>query len=138
MRQARALAVFICFFALLLIATANDKRPKSYPESGTVISSRLAKQSGTVTIYNEPYGKTRRENSIQVHVYRVETEGRWYELQGAIKPTLSVGDSVHFRINKDAAYVQRGDKEDKYWILRAAQKSRSDRPSPSSDPLSLR
>jgi hypothetical protein len=137
MRIVRVPVVFIAIVVVFGTAAAKDKRPKSYPQTGTVVATRLSERR--VPTYGEPYGKTGVGNiSIPLHIYRVQTEGRFYELEGGRKPTLSVGDSVHFRIEKDAAYVQRGDKEDKYWILRAAQKSRSDRLSPSSDPLSLR
>ena len=102
-------------------ADAADNQPKSYPQSGTVVSTRVQKGRRAEPVYSDPDGHVHREVvNILVHVYRIETSTQVYELQGGSKPTLSVGEAIRFRINKDSAYVQRSDKdkEDKYTILK--------------------
>jgi len=124
MSGTRVLAAFTALFALLCIASAQDKQPKSYPETGTVSATRVIKEPEPAGTYTDQYGRERRARSVMLllHVYRVTTEDRVYELKGGTKASLSVGDAVNFRITKDSAYVQRGDKEDKYEVLRVTER----------------
>jgi hypothetical protein len=56
------------------------------------------------------------------HVYRVETETRFYELEGEEKSTMELNETIQFRIEKESAYVQSGNKEQKYRIVGIDQK----------------
>jgi hypothetical protein len=128
MSGTRVLAACIALFTLLCTAPAQDKQPKAYPEAGTVTSTRLVKEPQPAGIYNDQYGRERRGRIvILLHVYRVTTEDRVYELKGGTKASLSVGDAVNLRVTKDNAYVQRGDKEDKYEVLRVTERKSKNR-----------
>ena len=127
MRAFRALVVCAAMCAWPVFAPAPggaaDKQPTSYPQSGTVISTRVQKGRRAEPVYADANGRTHREVVyILFHVYRLETPTQIYELEGGSKPTLSVGETVSFRINKDSVYVQHADKEDKYAILKVTLK----------------
>jgi len=101
------------------VAGARDKVPKTYPERGTIVAMHEADRSFTTGVYTDPYGKTHGGNSIHVKrpVYRVETEAKFYELEGRKKYHLAIGEAVQFRIEKEWVYLQREDKEQKLRVV---------------------
>ena len=92
------------------VAGAHDKAPKTYPERGTIVAMHVADRSFTMGVYTDPSGKTHGGNSIRVKhpVYRVETETKFYELEGRKRYHLTLGEAVQFRIEKEWAHLQRG------------------------------
>jgi hypothetical protein len=112
------------FAALLFIfcsvsVCSKEKNPKTYPEHGTVLAMHDSLHSYTNGVYTDSYGKSHGGNSttIRKHVYRVETTTRLYELEGKKKDQLEIGGVIDFRIEKDRAYIQRGEKEEKFRIV---------------------
>ena len=106
--------------ALLLVATtaalAKDKNPKTYPERGTVVAVRQERETRTLGVYTDPYGKTHGGQSIHrmVPISRIETETRFYEVIGR----LELGQAVEFRIEKNHAYMPlENGKEGKYRVV---------------------
>jgi hypothetical protein len=57
-------------------------------------------------------------------IYRVETETKFYEIEGSRKAVLILGDSVNLRIEKGKAVVLIGGKERKLRIVGEELKSR--------------
>jgi len=109
----------VLLLALPTSGLPKDKEPKSYPEKGTVIAIHVNAQSHTAPVYTDPQGQTRGGGSSvhRLQVFRVETETKFYELEGGRKPDMGLGDTIQFRIEKQSAYVQRGDKEKKYRLV---------------------
>lgn len=122
--------IFMGVLLLSGIAVAQDKPPKTYPEHGTVVAMRVGEQSRTLPVYTDPYGKTHGGMSVnrRRHIYRIETDTRFYELEGGRKPTLELNQSIEFRIEKESAYVQQGKKEEKYRIVGVEQKPGTPKP----------
>jgi hypothetical protein len=57
-------------------------------------------------------------------VYRIETETKFYELEARSgRDVFPVGDVVQFRIEKQWAYIQQGDKEKKLRVVGVELKS---------------
>jgi hypothetical protein len=123
MRAPTARVTFLLVFTFIAsIAWPNDKIPKTYPEHGAVVATRLDSYSATLPVrtnpYGGPYGRVQGGNSVRRHipVARIETETMIYELEG--KPAMSVGSAVAFRIEKDRAFVSlENGKEQKYLIV---------------------
>jgi hypothetical protein len=111
----------VAAFLMVGVTTAlpKAKNPKTYPEHGTVLAMRTTERSYTTGVYTDPQGKTHGGNSYSARrpVYRIETEKMFYELEGTKKEQLPIGGTVDFRIEKDKAYIQRGDKEDKFRVV---------------------
>jgi len=110
---------------LPILAIANDKLPKTYAIHGSVVAIHVGDVSRSIPVYTDPYGKSHGGFSAhnETHIYRIETETLVYELtERSKKPSLSVGDSVEFRVEKEKAYVRDGDKERKYNITGTEQK----------------
>jgi hypothetical protein len=111
--------IFLLLFLPWSVSHAKDKEPKSYPETGTVLEMHIAERTYTAGVYTDPYGKTHGGNSTDIRrpVYKLETEKRFYDLEGRRRDRLEIGTSVRFRIEKDWAYVQQGSKEMKLRIV---------------------
>jgi DNA-directed RNA polymerase subunit E'/Rpb7 len=117
--------ILLAAIFLPILAFANDKPPKTYPIHGSVIAVHVGTVSRGGGVYTDPYGKTHGGGTVnhETHTYRIETDTLVYELtERSKKPRFSVGDSVEFRIEKEKAYVQEGDKERKYDITGTEQK----------------
>jgi hypothetical protein len=112
--------VLIGFLLLLgaTVAISNDKTPKTYPEHGNVVAVHTAEHTRTSDAWTDPMGKTHGADSYNVKrpIYRIETEKMFYELEGR-KGQLQLGEAANFRVEKDNAYVQRGDREDKLRVV---------------------
>ena len=118
----RGLYALVVTCSIVSVATAafpKAKNPKTYPEHGTVLAMHTTERSYTTGVYTDPQGKTHGGNSYTSRrpIYRVETEKLFYELEGSRKEQLPIGAAVDFRIEKDKAYIQRGDKEDKFRVV---------------------
>jgi hypothetical protein len=102
-----------------LDALPKDKEQKIYPEKGTVVAIHLSEHPYTIPSYTDGDGKTRSGVSItyKTPIFRVETETKFYELEGGKKDSFNLGDAIQFRIEKNSAYVQRGSKEQKLQII---------------------
>jgi hypothetical protein len=111
--------IFLCFLSAHLGALAKDKEPKTYPEHGTIVATKTQEQSFTTPVYTDPYGKTQGGVSLTSRrpVYRIETDTKFYEMEGARNKPLALGDTIQFRLEKEWAYVQLGDKEEKLRIV---------------------
>lgn len=85
---------------------------------------RIGQESHTLPVYTDPYGKTHGGMSVnrRRHIYRIETDTKFYELEGKRKATLELNQRIEFRIEKELAYVQHGKKEEKYRIVGIEQK----------------
>jgi hypothetical protein len=119
---ARRVSAILCCSLFLLVCSnvlAKDKEPKTYPEQGRVIANRTAEQARTLPVYTDPYGKTHGGMSIisRLPVFRIETETKFYEIEGRKKQQLALGDTIQFRLEKQWAYVQQGDKEQKFRLV---------------------
>lgn len=120
--SALSLFVLIVLAVLVLPGTAFAKHePKTYPESGKVISAGLNEHTKshptTGTNGNVHGGGT---YSVYSHTYKIETDSRIYELDCGKVPTfgfhttgkgcggnkeLEIGDAIQFRIEKDSLYL---------------------------------
>jgi hypothetical protein len=114
--------MFCCLFFIAgrTGAWAKDKEPKTYPEMGTIIARRTQEQTTTTPVYTDPQGKTWGGVSgiRRLPVYRIETDTKFYELEGRNKRhTLTLSDPIRFRLEKEWAYVQLGNKEDRFRVV---------------------
>ena len=107
-RGARAfaeLAVFIVALSLLSVTAVANKEPKTYPEEGKILATGL-----TEWVINSQHQ--------HAHTYTVVTGTKSYLLECSHKPVfgsmgeecggskkLQIGDVLHFRIEKDLAYI---------------------------------
>lgn len=112
----------LCFYLLLALpadALPKDKTPKVYPEAGKVVALKTAEQPHATPVYTDPYGKTHGGVSTvkRLPIFRVETDTRFYDLEGKRKDVLNLGDTVEFRLDKEWAYVRQGDKEKKLRVV---------------------
>ena len=110
----------LCCLVASATAFAKEKQPKSYPEHGTIIATKTSAQVETEEVTTDKNGKVHGGDSITWHypVYRIETDTRIYELEALTeKRAFSVGDVVHFRLEKRWAYVQYGDKEKRVRVI---------------------
>jgi len=121
-----ALAAFLAFTTLLVLCSsvtlAKNKQPKTYPERGRVVAVRFVTRNQLIAgnRAGNPYGLPPSNDISVTHgyrVYRIETAGRFYELEGGRKPTMALGDAIHFQLKKQSAYVQEGKKERKYRVV---------------------
>ena len=99
------LAVFVLALSLLSVTVFANKEPKTYPEEGKIVATGLSEW-----VVN---GKHQ-----HAHTYTVVTESKSYLLECGHKPVfgsvgeecggskkLQLGDVIHFRIEKDLAYI---------------------------------
>ena len=102
-RAFAVLAAFVLALSLLSVATFANKVPKTYPEEGKIVATGLSRLGGTYQ---------------QAHTYTVVTGTKSYLLECGHKPVfgttgeecggskkLQLGDVIHFRIEKDHAYI---------------------------------
>ena len=106
------LLVALVSLALLLLAArvAAQQAPTSnpYPEHGQVIATRLGA---------EAVGSAGSVGSLKRWVYRVDCGVLYYDLQGGRKPSLTVGENVAFRIEKQRAYLDDSKNGKRYDIV---------------------
>lgn len=112
----------LCFCFLPVVplgALPKDKQPKTYSEIGKVVALKTAEQPHTTPVYTDPYGKTHGGISTvrRLPIFRVETDTKFYDLEGKRKDVLNLGDTVEFRLEKEWAYVRQGDKEKKFRVV---------------------
>jgi mitochondrial fission protein ELM1 len=92
-------------------ATAQDRA--EFPEHGTVIAVGVGGSSKKVQYSSDSAS----------HVYRVETTKRFYELMDkGKKPSLTLNQTVEFRVEKKTAVVWDGKKGRKYSLTDAEDK----------------
>jgi len=98
---------------------AKTKEPKTYSEQGSVVATKIREQSATTDVYTDNEGKTQGGSSYvrRLPVYRIETDTKFYELEGRRKQILALGDTIRFRMEKKWAYVQQGDKEQRFRVV---------------------
>src|ERR1700733_11018287 len=115
----RPAAPILCCLLSLTMCSYVLGNDKVYPEQGKVIANRTVEYSRTAPVYTDPYGKTHGGVSGvgRLPVFRVETDTKIYELEGAGKRGLVLGDTIKFRLEKKWAYVQQGDKEQKFRVV---------------------
>lgn len=138
----------VLFAAVLLGAVpstvfSNQKTPKTYPERGTVVAVRTEKEihgqgvhttvvpsvsTNPITgkVESHPVSKTHggQSRTYRVPVSRVETETKFYELEGK---HLELNQIVEFRIEKRHdlyhAFIREADnKERRYLVVAIEQK----------------
>jgi hypothetical protein len=103
-RAFAVLAIFLALGPLSLPAFAN-KEAKTYPEEGKIVATGLSEW-----VINSKHQ--------YAHTYTVVTNSRSYLLECGHKPLfgsmgeecggskkLQIGDIIHFRIDKDRAYI---------------------------------
>lgn len=99
------LLVFVLALVMLSPAAFAGKDPKSYPDAGKIVATGV-----TEWVIN-------RQHQF-AHTYTVVTDSRTYVLECSHKPIfgtlgeecggskkLQIGDIVHFRIDKNQAYI---------------------------------
>ena len=104
-RALAVLAVFILAMGVLPVTTFANKEPKTYPEEGKIVATGL----------NEWVINTKHQYA---HTYTVVTSTKSYLLECGHKPLfgsmgeecggskkLQIGDVIHFRIEKNQAYI---------------------------------
>jgi hypothetical protein len=110
----------VALILLVSSAVAKDKPPKVYPETGTVVAMRM---ESTVRgrVYTDPQGKTYgRVRSYEQPVYKIRTKDFDYEVEGN---SLTIGDAVNFRLEKDKVFVKHDEKEQKFSLVGAEQRT---------------
>ena len=55
--------------------------------------------------------------SFKKWIYRVNCGGLYYDLEGNKKPSLTIGQDIDFRMEKEKAYLKGEKKETKYRIV---------------------
>jgi hypothetical protein len=98
---------FPVFIVLLALAgftlSAKEKLSKVYLEQGTVTAIHSGERPQFIPGYNGNSGQLIHHGT---ETYRIETKSLVYEFsETSRKPTLSIGQSVHFRMEKDRAYA---------------------------------
>jgi hypothetical protein len=104
-RAFAVLAVFILALSLLSATVIANKEPKAYPEEGKIVATGLSEW-----VVNNQHQ--------HAHTYTVVTSAKSYLLECGHKPVfgsmgeecggskkLQLGDVIHFRIEKDRAYI---------------------------------
>jgi hypothetical protein len=81
------------------VAAQQEPKPTPYPEHGQVIATRLGA---------EAVGGADSVGSLKRWIYRVECGDIYYDLQGGRNPSLTVGQNVTLRIEKQKAYLDDG------------------------------
>jgi hypothetical protein len=119
----RMLAMSVVLMGILAGVAFAKKEPKTYPEEGRVIATGTTEHTRTSgSIFGAPGGATNgsvSSRSKYTHTYKVQTATKIFEMDcgkeavfhstGAEclaggKP-IQVGDVLHFRIDKDYAYI---------------------------------
>jgi hypothetical protein len=103
-----ALASFLPLLLATGVAAQPAPQPNPYPEHGQVIATRLG---------GEAVGSAGSVGTLNRWIYRVDCGDLYYDLRGGRKPSLTVGQNVAFRIEKQKAYVDDGKKGQRYNIV---------------------
>ena len=118
------LLVALASLTLLLaaiVAAQQAPKPNPYPEHGQVISTRLGA---------EAVGSAGVVGSLERWIYRVDCGDLYYDLQGGRKPSLTVGQDVRLRIEKQKAYVDDGKNGKRYDIVGTGKPDQKQNPQP--------
>ena len=119
------LLVALASLALLLLAAGvaaqQAPKPNPYPENGQVIATRLGA---------EAVGSAGSVGSLKRWIYRVDCGDLYYDLQGGRKPSLTVGQNVTFRIEKQKAYLDDGKNGKRYNIVGTGKSDQKQSPQP--------
>jgi hypothetical protein len=104
------LLVALASLALLAAGAAAQQAPKPnpYPEHGQVVATRLGA---------EAVGSAGSVGSLKRWIYRVDCGDLYYDLQGGGKPSLTVGQNVTFRIERQKAYLDDGENGKRFSIV---------------------
>ena len=90
-------------------ASAKDAaKEKSYPVHGKVV---------TAHVEGEAVGSAGIVGTVNRWVYRVDCGDLYYELRGKGKPSLTIGQDIEFRLEKQNAYLKLEQKETKYKVV---------------------
>ena len=104
--------VALVSLALLLLAAGvaaqQAPTPNHYPEHGQIIATRLGA---------EAVGSAGSVGVLKRWIYRVDCGDLYYDLQGGGKPSLTLGQNVAFRIEKQKAYLDDGKNGKRYNIV---------------------
>lgn len=107
-----SLKLLVALVSLVLfaagVAAQPAPTPNTYPEHGQVIATRLGA---------EAVGSAGSVGSLKEWIYRVDCGDLYYDLQGGRKPSLTVGQNVAFRIEKQKAYLDDGKNGKRYNIV---------------------
>ena len=90
------------------VAAQQAPTPNHYPEHGQIIATRLGA---------EAVGSAGSVGSLKRWIYRVDCGDLYYDLQGGGKPSLTLGQNVAFRIEKQEAYLDDGKNGKRYNIV---------------------
>jgi len=122
----RIVPLTILLVSILIATAVAKKEPKTYPEEGRVIGTGTTEHAHTSgSILGAPGGMTTgsvNSHSTFSHTYKVQTGTKIYELDCGKKAIfqgihstepecladgkpIKVGDVIHFRIEKDSAYI---------------------------------
>ncbi|HWX54993.1 MAG TPA: hypothetical protein VN176_10435 [Verrucomicrobiae bacterium] len=86
----------------------NAAKEKLYPVHGKVITARIE---------GEAVGSAGIVGTVKRWVYQVDCGDLYYDLRGKGKPSLTVGQDIDFRIEKENAYLKGEKKEIKYRVV---------------------
>jgi len=118
------LLVALASLALLLaagVAAQQAPKPSLYPEHGQVITTRLG---------GEAVGSAGIVGTVNRWIYRVDCGELYYDLQGGGKPSLTIGQNVAFRIEKQKAYLDDGKNGKRYNIVGTGKSDQKQSPPP--------
>jgi hypothetical protein len=116
-----ALASLVSFLLAAGVAAQPAPQTNAYPEHGQVIATRLG---------GEAVGSAGSVGTLKRWIYRVDCGDLYYDLQGRGKPSLTVGEKVAFRIEKQKAYVDDGKKGQRYDIVGTGKSEQKPSPPP--------
>jgi hypothetical protein len=117
----KLLAALASLALLAAGVAAQASRPSSYPEHGQVIATRLGA---------EAVGSAGVVGSLKRWVYRVDCGDLYYDLQGGGKPSLTIGQDVAFRIEKQKVYLDDGKNGKRYNIVGTGKADQKQSPKP--------
>ena len=90
------------------VAAQQAPTPNHSPEHGQIIATRLGA---------EAVGSAGSVGSLKRWIYRVDCGDLYYDLQGGGKPSLTLGQNVAFRIEKQKPYLDDGKNGKRYNIV---------------------
>ena len=103
----RIVGVMLLSLLAIGLKAQNDPKPALFPQHGEVISSRIR---------TETWGSKAAVATYKKWIYRVDSGELYFELEGGRKPTLTIGQRIDFRIEKEKVFLQ-GDKKGKSYRL---------------------
>jgi len=113
-------SVLVMFLAVAGASAQDASKEKSYPVHGKVMAAHVA---------GEAVGSAGVTGTLNRWVYRVDCGDMYYDLRGKGKPSLTIGQDIEFRLEKQNAYLKSEQKETKYKVVgmgKANQKQKSD------------